>query len=244
MYCEACGGSLPEKKYGSGRFCQQSCSRSFSTRAKREEISVRVSQSMKGRMLGGTPGREPRVSEEKKCGECGKLFTTIRKATFCGKSCSTKNNNKRSEVRERLSIARIEAIKNGKENHKSTRCTYLFKGTEVRCDSKLEYACLDWFERNYVVVSMSRNTIPIKYLFEGFERRFLPDFRIETATETFIVEVKGILPEGYLNKKWGKYRENSIPKRAALEEYASREGLTPLWFTMEMHRKFYRSLKF
>ena len=45
MICECCGNShLGE--YGSGRFCDSKCSRSFSTKSKRSEINKRVSDKM------------------------------------------------------------------------------------------------------------------------------------------------------------------------------------------------------
>jgi 5-methylcytosine-specific restriction endonuclease McrA len=48
MICENC--SNPHTKtYGSGRFCDVTCARGFSTKKKRKEINEKVSRSLKGR---------------------------------------------------------------------------------------------------------------------------------------------------------------------------------------------------
>lgn len=46
--CELCGGAH-DGSYGSGRFCSQTCARSFSTNAKRDEINQKTSTALKGR---------------------------------------------------------------------------------------------------------------------------------------------------------------------------------------------------
>ena len=45
-YCENCG-SLKTEKYGSGRFCSESCARSFSTKNCRKEVNNKISNSLK-----------------------------------------------------------------------------------------------------------------------------------------------------------------------------------------------------
>ena len=50
MICENCNNSH-DGKYGSGRFCCKSCSRSYSTKNKRSEINKKVSSKLKGRSL-------------------------------------------------------------------------------------------------------------------------------------------------------------------------------------------------
>ena len=46
MKCEACGKEH-NGSYGSGRFCCQSCARSFSTKNNRKEINAKISKSAK-----------------------------------------------------------------------------------------------------------------------------------------------------------------------------------------------------
>ena len=57
--CEKCNISH-DGKYGSGRFCSQKCSRSFSTSSKRKEINEKVSKSFS----------EKRILIEKACLIC------------------------------------------------------------------------------------------------------------------------------------------------------------------------------
>lgn len=47
MLCECCG-KFHNKEYGSGRFCNASCARRFSTKEKRQEINEKVHNKMKG----------------------------------------------------------------------------------------------------------------------------------------------------------------------------------------------------
>jgi hypothetical protein len=49
MICECCN-SVHGGEYGSGRFCSQTCSRSFSTKSKRLEINKKVSDKLKGKL--------------------------------------------------------------------------------------------------------------------------------------------------------------------------------------------------
>lgn len=59
MICENCN-SEHLGEYGSGRFCSAKCARGFSTKSKRNEINLKVSQRMKGR-----PSSRGSLSEDK-----------------------------------------------------------------------------------------------------------------------------------------------------------------------------------
>lgn len=50
--CENCQGEN-NGKYGSGRFCSQKCSRSFSTKINRKKINIKVSETLKRRFQQG-----------------------------------------------------------------------------------------------------------------------------------------------------------------------------------------------
>lgn len=52
-YCENCL-AIHSGEYGSGRFCSSTCSRSYSSKVKREEVNRRVSETLKGRKTGRT----------------------------------------------------------------------------------------------------------------------------------------------------------------------------------------------
>lgn len=51
MNCEKCG-KKHDGQFASGRFCSQSCASSFSSFAKRQEINLKVSKTLKGRSFG------------------------------------------------------------------------------------------------------------------------------------------------------------------------------------------------
>ena len=54
MICENCSVAH-SGKYGSGRFCSQTCARGFSTKAKRKEINQKVSDKLRGSKSSGKP---------------------------------------------------------------------------------------------------------------------------------------------------------------------------------------------
>lgn len=226
--------------FASGRFCNRSCAMSFSTRAKRLEINEKVRKTLAGRL----PEHEkPRL--EKKCPICGESFLSgsenlkyKKTQKFCSRYCS----NQDPEVRGLLSQKRIEAIKNGKTNHKSIRCTYFFKDCTIRCDSKLEYACLDWFEQNYLVVNIRRARESILYEDRGQVRRYLPDFIIDTITDSYLVECKSEIYSESLSQKWGGYRRTAPLKKIALEKFAVDNNLIPFWFEPSTKGSRYRVL--
>ena len=65
MNCESCEAEH-DGKYGSGRFCSAKCARGYSTKLKRDQISEKVANTLKGRPspLKGKPGRK--LTEEQK----------------------------------------------------------------------------------------------------------------------------------------------------------------------------------
>ena len=66
MNCECCGKQI-DGSYGSGRFCNSRCARSFSTKNGRKEISLRVAAKLKGRSTGRNPWSHA-------CERCGRKF--------------------------------------------------------------------------------------------------------------------------------------------------------------------------
>jgi len=240
MTCENCENAH-EGSYGSGRFCCAKCARGFSTKANRAATSAKASASLKGRRVGFAANNEP--LEERICKTCaGNYKPRTQKQRYCSRSCGGQVAQARPARRNHQSEKRVQALRRGVTNGYSIRCTYPFRGEGIRCDSKLEYVCLDWFEKNHQVVRMGRSQAVILYEYEGKTRRFLPDFEIETLEETFLVEVKGTAPSQALNAKWADYEGKAPLKREALESYAEENGLTPFWFTKHQHRKFYCSL--
>ena len=153
-----------------------------------------------------------------------------------GKYC----NSCRTQV---LSINRINAIINGKTNFKSIKCEYSFKNDNIKCDSKLEYACLDFFVKNFDVLSIERNSNILPYVFEGKNKNYVPVFKIKTIDSIYIVECKGIVYSDSLNKKWHFYNESSVIKKNILEDFCTKNGFKSFWFTPDKHSSFYKNLK-
>lgn len=232
--CEKCNINH-DGKYGSGRFCSQKCSRSFSTSNKRKEINEKVSRSF----------NEKRILIEKTCLICSKKFIVVKcrsSKKTCSKSCSSKLINSNLDVREKLSVARTKAIMSGKTNFKSIKCDYEFKNSLIKCDSKIEYACLNYFETVYDAISMKRCNEFIEFEDNGQKRRFIPDFIIETNEDVFIVECKSFISIKSLNEKWRKYNELSLKKKEILVEYAISTNRKPFWFTKDLHLLYYKNI--
>lgn len=233
--CEKCN-TEHDGKYGSGRFCNSKCSRSFSTSKAREEINNKVSKTLASKT----------VFFEKTCLICSSHFRVTKRKLgkkTCSHSCGAKLSNSRPDVKERLSIARTQAIIDGKTNFKSINCTYFFKETPIRCDSKIEYACLNYFETVHNAVSMRRCSESIEFDDSGQKRRFIPDFIIETQDDCFIVECKSFVSVKSLNEKWRKYNELSSKKREVLNEFATKTNRKPFWFTKDLHAAYYNNTK-
>lgn len=72
--CEYCGKIMTEK-YASGRFCNRSCSNSFTSNQNREEKNRKISESIKNKE---TSNYIPKVI----CKQCGQLFSAF-KADTC-----------------------------------------------------------------------------------------------------------------------------------------------------------------
>lgn len=255
MFCENCGLQSEEK-----RFCNIKCARSFSTKASRKQINEKVRETLtqprieraclhcnkvvlrlasaKEKYCGEACARKAQVTPVRVCPTCKEDFKRRKGQIYCSNSCFQNSPG----TKENLSKKRIEALKRGLVNLRSIRCLYDFQGQSVRCDSKLEYACLDWFVRNFFVLSIERSNSSILYEDGAQIRRYLPDFKIETLGETYIVECKSELYSESLNKRWEGYRRTAPLKKIALEKFAAENGLVSFWFEPSTKGSKYRSL--
>ena len=244
MKCENCNEIIKEK-YGSGRFCSCKCARSFSTKKKRLEINQKVSQKIKGRKWKRSEiiARRKHEYEKRNCRKCNKKIEKLKKSNcwYC-KNCM-QFSRQDLDYRKNLSLKRIEAIKLGKVNFNSIKCKYIFKGKIIRCDSKVEYTCLDYFKKNYNVLDIKRCDFSIEYEYRNKIHRFLPDFIIKTNNQKYIVECKSFVSIKNLNEKWHFYNETSIIKKDALEKYCLNNNYKSFWYTKNLNLKFYNSLK-
>lgn len=230
MKCENCNNEH-NGSYGSGRFCSNKCARGFSTKFKRKEINEKISNTL---------SIDPYL---KICPQCNSNFETKqKKQKFCSKKCTAKFNSSNPSFLEKLSKNRIEKIKSGIINGNGIHKIYNFKGEKIRCDSKIEYACLDYFVKRKAS-SIKRCNFFIQYRDKDKIRRFLPDFVIRIGENIYIVEAKSYMSIKIINEKWRHYNEMSSLKKEVLIEYCENNGFIPFWFTKNLNIKFYNSIK-
>lgn len=106
--CENCEEEH-EGKYGSGRFCSNKCSKSFSSKVNREETNKKISKSL----LNNKNVKKKEI-EYKKCKECNNDFLAIRKIRiFCSNKCSATYQKQLGNVASKLSLIVKEKVKNG-----------------------------------------------------------------------------------------------------------------------------------
>lgn len=111
--CENCKQDH-DGSYGSGRFCSIKCARGFSTKAKRKEISGKVSNTLTGSGHGNV---------QLTCENCESEFEVgwnKRSQKCCSKSCSTSLKNKR------LDIARLGGLKSASKQIRRSKNEILF----------------------------------------------------------------------------------------------------------------------
>lgn len=225
MKCENCSKEH-DGTYGSGRFCSNKCARGFSTKAKRKDINLLVSKSLKG--CGNN-------KIEKNCPECGKKFIVNwnkRHIKTCSRKCGISLKFKTNpNLKSILSAARIKYIEKGITNGSGIKCLYNFNNKNIKCDSKLEHNCLTYFEKNYKVLDISRANIEIPYHYNNESHIFLPDFKITTIDGIYIVECKSEKIGTYLQKKWIGYIETAKIKKEKLKEFCENNNFIFFWFT-------------
>lgn len=232
MICENCEIEH-SGEFGSGRFCSLKCSRAFSTKSKRAEINNKIAKAAKLRA-------NPDVI--KHCKFCKNEFTisfSKRHQQFCSHSCSVKFVS--PETREKLSKARVLSMVSGKINGSGIKSMYKFGDFEIPCDSNIERACLNYFEK-LGATSIERCKDPILYSDNGRIRRFLPDFRIELNSKIYIVEAKSYMSIKTIDERWREYNRLAELKKAALKIHCIENGFEQVWFTKDMNLKYYTSL--
>lgn len=231
--CESC--STPHNgTYGSGRFCSTKCSRGFSTKAKRTEINDLVKTKL-----------TKHIMLKRHCENCQIDFeynSSNVNRKYCSLKCSAIKRNSLNVIKQRLSLSRINSIKNGNSNGTGVKSIYMFKESGIQCDSNIERACLNYFEV-MGATSIRRCDRVLTYIHNNIERRFLPDFEIILNGTIYIVEAKSHLSSDSLNNKWKNYNEKSILKKSVLELYCKNNNFKSFWFTKDLHLNYYRNIK-
>lgn len=228
--------------YGSGRFCSSKCARGFSTKIKRKEINLKVSQKVSG--IDSHTG-QPALIHRKECPICKQEFIAKKKSKkYCDKKCQSKYERS-DEYKDKMSKMMINRIIENKHPQfgKSIKCIFTFRNSEIRCDSKLEYSALQYFIENYKVKQIERCTFYIQYIdHKGNSRNFIPDFIISCEDEIYVVECKHEKLGEKLRTKWIDYIENSKIKKNKLEQYCCELNIKSFWYTNKTS-KLYKQIK-
>jgi len=203
---------------------------------KRNEINLKVSV------------KRRKTPREKECQSCGKIYSPRRgDQASCSVKCASKLRSKSSEYRQKMSILMTNRILRGDHTKflKSIKCEYVFKEEKIKCDSKVEYSCLNYFETNFKIKSMKRCNFYLEFQHEGVKRRYVPDFIIETENEKFIIECKTEIGKNKdVSRKWSYYYDTIEEKKKALEKFCEKEGFKSFFYTKNLNSAFYYSLKF
>lgn len=204
MKCENCNVIII-KKYGSGRFCSTQCSRGFSTKSKRSEINLKVSETITKKLIDGEKigfcklGKtikvkikklkfeKPKIIQIRTCETCKKIFESKDKsmAKTCSPDCLKKYRSiqisKATKGNPNVGGYRI-----GSGHGKS--CWYESKiAGRVFLDSSWELAFAKYLDANNI--NWKRNTTRFDYNFENKKHYYVPDFYLIETDE--YIEVKG-----------------------------------------------------
>jgi len=169
---------------------------------------------------------------ESNCIDCGAIIhgsSGIKYCDFCRtKIVSTKIKNR---------------INNGTLFSKAIKCEYMFNDKKIRCDSKLEYVCLTYFQSTYDVLDMKRADMVIAYIFDEKICHYYPDFEISLKDGTkYLIECKGVVGKK-LSDKWHDYNKKAVEKKKVLEKWCQENGYIPFWFDQQRHNKIYKNTK-
>lgn len=182
-HCEKCG-KLMTKKYGSGRFCCRACANSHNHKLLATEKNIKGllehNESQHKKKLERIRQYE---ANPKICKYCGMPIPySKRERKFCSKVCADKD-------KKRTVLDDIK--RRGPRNKFGVRGHCIF-GTfrDIECDSSWELAFVTYnLEHN---ISFKRNKESFKYMFDGQEHLYYPDFILSDGT---YVEIKNYWTE-------------------------------------------------
>lgn len=197
-HCDYCG-KKHSGSYGSGRFCNEKCARGYSTKDKREVINKKVSERMKGRMIGGIPGRKRRKLIRKKCPICNHNFSTRKvEQELCSKRCSSIKGGRNPKPG-------VGGIREGGGHSKLIDYYSPIAGSmklnqeEIRLAKVFDDLKLNW----------KRNWVGFPYIdLKGRKRNFYPDFYVFNFD--YYIEYKGWVTEEQKHKMCDAKRKNKL----------------------------------
>ena len=250
--CLCCSNPIDYDKK-CNKFCSNSCSATYSNikrGSRSEETKNKISKGLTGRKISNETIKKIsniKKSEESKNKSSKSLKTFWKNNTKAKKNLSEKLTGRivSNETRSKQSIIMSNKIKNGtfKPELKSIKCEYIFKNKKIRCDSKVEYSCLNYFEREYKVIDIDRCDFLIDFEYNNVNRKYNPDFRITTEEGVYIVECKTILSNKELKRKWDYYYDTIEFKKEALNRYCKENNFIPFNYDKSLNSKYYRELK-
>lgn len=198
--CKNCGETYYKNwaKTVKSEFCSRECARSYSTKIKRDEISKKVSDKLKGRLVGNalkTKGlksvnvEDLRIEYSKnpnKCEFCGKeLSYERRQRKTCSRKCQDElwklwlKANKTMMAEKGFCGGYRKGAARGKSGY--------YKG--IWCDSTYELVYLIYNLDNGI--DIRRNTLKFPYRHNGKNHEYIPDFRVNGE----LVEIKNFWTE-------------------------------------------------
>lgn len=197
--CENCNKEH-DGSYGSGRFCEIKCSRSFSTKNKRIEINRKVSKKLRSN-IPWNKGKIISKTIEKKCPVCKKSFFVYKnriKQLCCSKKC-------------RLIGMKLNDIYN-KNNYNwggYRKGSGRSKGSYYNnsyFDSFLEIEIAKYLEKNNI--KWIRNTKRFYYTWNNNKHYYVPDFYLPDYK--LYLEVKGYWYKDKKERTLKAVKDNNI----------------------------------
>lgn len=239
------------------KFCSSSCSATHSNKKRdvSEMTKNKISLSMTGKIKNDetrnkiSEGNVLRFSNQNERDKISKTLVNYYKDNIDAKENISKKLTGRKvsdDTKSKLSEIMSNKIKDGsfKPKLKSIKCYYHFKDKKIRCDSKVEYSCLDYFEKNYSVIDIERCDFLLDFEFNNVLRKYNPDFRITTDNNIYIVECKTILSNKELVRKWKYYYDTIEQKKDCLQKYCDDMGYISFNYNKKLNEKYYKKLKF
>jgi len=237
MKCKNCNDkdSVKYSKYTNGDFCSLKCSRSYSTKKKRKEINIKVSNTLKG------SGNNDVI---KTCEYCKNEFIVKfqrRNQKCCSYTCASKYRWSDVAYQENISKKLSERNSKGGFCFNSIVSIFNFKGKEIRCDSMIEYKFLEYMCKLYDIVNIDRNKIQIKYNYGDKNRIFIPDFKITFSDNVALCECKSKISKNITDiSSRPNYYLSIEPKKLSLSDYCFKNDMIYIWWDTRMNLKKYQ----
>lgn len=202
--CECCG-KKHNGIYGSGRFCNVACARSFSTKANRKEINKKVSESLRG-----TGHKKVKII----CPICKKIFRVNwnkRHQVTCSRKCNIQNRLKTTNIRESFRLGGLKSAQNQVKRSKNEIYFYELCKQKFK-DVKHNENIFNGWDADVIIED---NKIAVlwngKWQYEKITKKHSVK-QVQNRDKIKIKEIKkcGYIP--YIIKDMGKHNMNFVEK--------------------------------